>query len=62
MQQGNVQSVNVTFPRSYRTHQISYSTGSVQEMSCILVLKIYMKHKISDTTRYVQEISCISLS
>ena len=33
-----------------RTHQISDTTGNVQEMSCVLILELYLTCEISNTT------------
>ena len=33
-----------------RTHQISYTAGNVQEISCVLVMELYLICEISDTT------------
>ena len=33
-----------------RTHQISDTTGNVQDMSCVLVLELYLTCEISNTT------------
>ena len=33
-----------------RTHQISDTTGNVQDMSCVLALELYLTCEISNTT------------